>query len=101
MVCLTELYRRCSVTDDEFDDILNEAEKQTNDKFKDRIAGLTKLTPEELEKIAPTVADKDALMKLMDIVHSAADANDKKAAILANIEMFAGIVLNIAGKMLI
>lgn len=89
------------MTDDEFDDILNEAEKATNDKFKDRIAGLTKLTPEELEKIAPTVADKDALMKLMDIVHSAADANDKKAAILANIEMFAGIVLNIAGKMLL
>lgn len=89
------------MTDDEFDDILNEAEKQTNDKFKDRIAGLTKLTPEELAQIAPTVADKDALMKLMDIVHSTADANDKKAAILANIEMFAGIVLNIAGKMLI
>lgn len=89
------------MTDEEFEEILNDVEKQTNDKFKERIAGLTKLTPEELAQIAPTLADKDALMKLMDIVHSAADANDKKAAILANIEMFAGIIVNIAGKMLL
>lgn len=85
----------------DFDDVLDEAEKQTNDQLKDKIAALTKLTPEDLQKIAPTVADKNALLKLMDIVRSAAEENDKKAAILANIEAFAGIVLNIAGKMLL
>lgn len=85
----------------DFDDVLDEAEQKTNDQLKDKIAALTKLTPEDLQKIAPTVADKNALLKLMDIVRSAAEENDKKAAILANIEAFAGIVLNIAGKMLL
>lgn len=85
----------------DFDDILDEAEKQTNEQLKDKIAALTKLTPEDLQKIAPTVADKNALLKLMDIVRSAATDNDKKTAILANIESFANIILNIAGKMLL
>lgn len=95
-----EHYRRCSVTDS-FDDILDEAEKMTNDQLKDKIAGLTKLTPEDLQKLAPTVEDKNALLKLMQIVRSTADDNDKKAQILTNIESFANIVLNIAGKMLL
>ena len=85
----------------DFDDVLDEAEQKTNDQLKDKIAALTKLTPEDLQKIAPTVADKNGLLKLMDIVRSAANENDKKAAILANIEAFAGVVLNIAGKMLL
>lgn len=89
------------VTDSDFDDILNEAEKQTNEKFKDQIAALTKLSPEDIDKLAPTANDKDQLLKLMQIVRSTANDNDKKAAILANIEAFAGIVLTIAGKVLL
>ena len=89
------------MNDDEFDDILDEAEKKTNEQLKDKIAALTKLTAEDLQKIAPTVADKNALLKLMEIVRSAANDNDKKAQILANIEMYAGIILKIAGKVLL
>ena len=86
---------------DDFDDVLNEAEKMTNEQLKDKIASLTKLTAEDLQKIAPTVADKNALLKLMQVVRSAADDNDKKAQILANIELYAGIILKIAGKVLL
>lgn len=89
------------MTDDEFDDILNQAINMTNDQLKDQITSMTKLTPEDLQKLAPTVEDKNALLKLMQIVRSTADDNDKKAQILANIEGFANIVLNIAGKMLL
>lgn len=89
------------MTDDEFDDILDQADKLTNEQLKDKIAALTKLTAEDLQKIAPTVADKNVLLKLMGIVRSSANDNDKKAQILANIEMYAGIILNIAGKVLL
>lgn len=89
------------MTNDEFDDILDQADKMTNDQLKDKIAALTKLTAEDLEKIAPTVDDKNKLLGLMQIVRSAADDNDKKAQILANIEQYAGIILNIAGKFLL
>lgn len=96
-----ERYRRCSVNDNDFDDVLDEAEKKTNEQLKDKIAALTKLTAEDLQKIAPTVADKNALLKLMEVVRSTANDNDKKAQILSNIEMYAGIILNIAGKFLL
>jgi uncharacterized protein YbgA (DUF1722 family) len=89
------------MTDDEFDDILDQADKLTNEQLKDKIAALTKLTAEDLQKIAPTVADKNVLLKLMGVVRSTANDNDKKAQILANIEMYAGIILNIAGKVLL
>lgn len=89
------------MNDDEFDKILDEAEQKTNEQLKDKIAALTKLSAEDLQKIAPTVADKAVLLKLMEVVRSAASDNDKKAAILANIEMYAGIILNIAGKVLL
>lgn len=85
----------------DFDDVLDEAEKQTNEQLKDKIATLTKLTDADLQKIAPTIADKNALLKLMEVVRSTANDNDKKAKILANIEMYAGILLNIAGKVLL
>jgi hypothetical protein len=89
------------VNDNDFDDVLDEAEKKTNEQLKDKIAALTKLTAEDLQKIAPTVADKNALLKLMEVVRSTANDNDKKAQILSNIEMYAGIILNIAGKFLL
>lgn len=89
------------MTDDEFDDVLDEAEKKTNEQLKDKITSLTKLTVEDLQKIAPTVEDKNKLLGLMQIVRSTANDNDKKAQILANIEMYAGIILNIAGKVLL
>jgi hypothetical protein len=89
------------MTDDEFDDVLNEAEKNTNEQLKDKIASLTKLTVTELQKIAPTIEDKNKLLGLIQIVRSTASDNDKKAQILANIEMYAGIILNIAGKVLL
>lgn len=85
---------------DDFDDVLDEAERQTNEQLKDKIAALTKLTDADLQKIAPTIADKNALIKLMEIVRSTASDNDKKARILSNIELYAGIILNIAGKLL-
>lgn len=89
------------MNDNDFDDVLDEAEKKTNEQLKDKIAALTKLTAEDLQKIAPTVADKNALLKLMEVVRSTANDNDKKAQILSNIEMYAGIILNIAGKFLL
>lgn len=89
------------MTDDEFDDILDEADKLTNEQLKSKIASITKLTTEDLQKIAPTVADKNNLLKLIGIVRGAADDNHKKAQIFANVEMYAGIILNIAGKVLL
>lgn len=89
------------MTDEEFEKILDEASKATNDQLKDKISALTKFTPEDLDKIAPTLEDKNKLLGLMKIVRSTADDNDKKAQILANIEMYAGIILNIAGKVLL
>lgn len=94
-------YKRCLVSDADLDPDLDEAEKQTNEQLKDKISALTKLTAEDLQKIAPTADDKAKLLSLMDIVRSTANDNDKKAQILANIEMYAGIILNIAGKVLL
>lgn len=89
------------MNDSDFDDVLDEAEKKTNEQLKDKITALTKLSAEDLQKIAPSVADKNALLKLMQVVRSTASDNDKKAEILSNIEMYAGIILNIAGKVLL
>ena len=85
----------------DIDDILDQVEKETNEKLKGHIGALTQLTPEDLQKIAPTVEDKTNLLKLIDVVRSTAADNDKKAAIISNIETYAGIILSIAGKVLL
>lgn len=89
------------MNDDDFNDILDDAEKEAQEKLKNQITALTKLTPEDLQKLAPSVADKNKLLSLIQIVKSATDDNNKKAQIISNIEMYAGIVLNIAGKFLL
>lgn len=89
------------MNDDDFNDILDEAEKEAQEKLKNQIAALTKLTPEDLQKLAPSVDDKNKLLSLIQIVKSTTDDNNKKAQIISNIEMYAGIVLNIAGKFLL
>lgn len=85
----------------DIDDILDQVEKETNDKLQGHISALTQLTPEDLQKIAPSVEDKTNLLRLIDIVRSAATDNDKKAQIISNIETYAGIILSIAGKVLL
>jgi SMC interacting uncharacterized protein involved in chromosome segregation len=70
-----------------------DAADKTNDELSGQLSRLTRLTEAEISQLAPTLADKEQLAKLMTIVNSATDHNKKVADIVKNAEDFGKIVL--------
>lgn len=71
-----------------------EAEK-TNQSLSDELTRRTRLTDAEVAQLAPTLADKEQLARLMKIVNSATEHNKKIAAIVKNAEQFGSIILKL------
>lgn len=83
---------------DEFDAILDEAEKLTDREFASRISSLTRLKDDEINELCPSKVDKETLAKLMAIVNRTTTENEKKILLANNIESFAGIILRVLSK---
>lgn len=80
---------------DDFDEILDEAEKLTDSQLASRISSLTRLKDTEINKICPETKDKKALTELMSIVKGAGAENSKKKQLIDNIETFAGVIVRV------
>lgn len=80
---------------DDFDAILEEAVRMTDNQFASRISSLTRLRDTEINAICPAPADKKALAELMSIVKGASDENTKRSELIGNIQTFAGVVIRV------
>ena len=80
------------------DDALDRAEKRTDDRLASLTSSLTRLTDEEVKSLFPTPADVDKLKKLMKIVKSADDHNQKVMQLGQNIEELGEVVLTLLEK---
>jgi hypothetical protein len=72
-----------------------EAQQQTDEKYKNVISSLTRLTDEEIDKLFPERTDKDRLLELMDLVNQDTDENKKVARLKENAEKFGVIALKL------
>jgi hypothetical protein len=70
-----------------------DAASKTNEELSSQLSRMTRLTEDEVSQLAPTLADKEQLAKLMAIVNSATDHNKKVADIVKHAEDFGKIVL--------
>ncbi|MBW2960865.1 hypothetical protein [Mesonia aestuariivivens] len=81
----------------------NAAEKaavETDEELTLELAALTRLTQKDIVEIFPEPADVEAFAELMLIVKSASRRNTKINKIVANSEKFAGIIIDLFGKVI-
>jgi len=69
--------------------------EKTNEELRDEIAKLTTLNLEKINSLLPQKADKERMIELMDIVHSAAAANKKVADLGRNIQKLGPVIIKI------
>lgn len=81
-----------------FDEITEDAAKKTDDELASKISSLTRMTDDEVKKLFPQTADVEKLKKLMQIVNSAEDRNNKINNIIANTEELGGVILTLVTK---
>ncbi|HEY3294968.1 MAG TPA: hypothetical protein VGL38_06000 [bacterium] len=69
-----------------FADAAREAAQATDEKFATRIANLTRLRDEDIQRFFPEPADRQHLLELLDLVDSATEENEKVSRIMENAE---------------
>ena len=82
----------------EVDRALEGATDRTNDRLASKISSLTRMTDVEVKELFPTPADVDKLTKLMQIVKSADQRNQKVNQLINNIEVLGGTVMSLLEK---
>lgn len=85
--------------DSEIDSIIEASADATDDQLASRISSITRMTDEEIKELFPNPADVKKLAKLMKIVKSSEDRNNKIDRIVSNAEEFGGIVLSLLQKL--
>ncbi len=72
-----------------------EAQQQTDEKYKNVISSLTRLTDDEIDKFFPERMDKDKLLELMDLVNQGTSENEKILKLKENAEKFGAIAFKL------
>lgn len=72
-----------------------QARKETDEKYRQVIATLTRLSEEDVERLFPTRTDKDRLLELLEIVTQETDDNIKVARLKEDIESYGTIILKL------
>jgi len=78
-----------------FKDILKASADKTNDELASEISSLTRLTDAQIKSISPAKADKENLLKLLEIVNSATGENNQIVQLRDNIASLAGTVIKV------
>lgn len=76
-------------------EIRRKAREKTDKEFASEASSLTRLTDEEIKKIAPFIEDREKLAELMEIVQDHAKSNEEKANAIKNIKGLAEIAVKI------
>jgi hypothetical protein len=74
------------------------ASAETKKQFAAELAQYTSLSSPEVEALFPKEQDREELLRLLEIVGSASDDNDKKARIIEHAGKIAGAVLKITKR---
>lgn len=82
-----------------FLNVLNGAAEQTNAELASEISSLTRFTDAELKSLAPTKADKELLLTLLEIVNEGTTEMQKVKKLKDNINTLAPIVLGVVKKL--
>lgn len=82
-------------TENKYAAAAREAKQLTDDKYKNAISSLTRLTDEEIDKFFPERTDKDKLLELMDLVNQETSDNDKIVKLKDNAEKFGAIAFKL------
>ena len=72
------------------------ASAKTKVQFADQLSSLTKWTSDEIKELFPKKTDREALMELIQIVHSDADDKAKQAKLTENIGKVGGAIIKLA-----
>ena len=86
---------------DRFRDIAQGAREKTNDALSEEMAALTPLTQDEIARMLPTKADKEAMARLMAIVASGTADQEKLVTIRDNIEDLGGVLVKVLRAVLL
>ena len=78
-----------------FSDILQQAADMTDVELASQISSLTSLNNSQINQLFPAKSDKQNLLKLLDIVNSGTDDNNKITRLAGNIESLAGTVIKL------
>lgn len=81
--------------DKKVDKAISDAGKRTDERLAVQIAGITRMTAEEVQTLFPLTADAEKVARLMRVVKESGDRNTKVNNILGNAEEFAGVVLTL------
>ena len=77
---------------------IEEASTETDTALASQISSMSRLTDAEVEELFPDPSDKKELARLMQIVNSAADDNEKRAQLIGDVSQVAGAVLKLVAK---
>jgi hypothetical protein len=80
---------------DDFDDILNDAQNMTNEQFAIKISELLNKPINLIQSEFPTQTDKQYLIKLLNVVKTASSDNNAKNEIITNITAYAKVVIGL------
>lgn len=84
-----------------FDDLLNQADQQTNDELASKLSSLTALKDEELKSLMEEDGvEKQNIIKLMSILSDASKDNTEKAKAIENIAGASKVVIALLKKVL-
>jgi hypothetical protein len=74
------------------------ASETTREEFGDELARHIHLTSDEIDSLFPSQSDREELGTLVGVVLSAAEENERKAKLIANIGKVAGAVTKLLGR---
>lgn len=82
----------------EINTVVESSANATDNRLASRISSITRMTDEEVQELFPSPADVNKLAKLMKIVKSSEDRNDKINQIVNNSQEFGNVILTLLQK---
>lgn len=80
---------------DAIDEEINQAAGETDAQLESKISSLTRMKDNEINELFPEKADKEKLIKLMQIVNEATTENKRTAHLVENIQDLAGTAVKL------
>lgn len=81
-----------------WEEILKDAQTQTDSQLASDISSLSRLSDDEINEIAPQAIDKAKLTALMQTIADATKSNKEKAEAIKNIQGFAEMAVAVLKK---
>ena len=84
----------------DYDFDFSDEAKQTDDELSGDIEKLQGLSEAQLQQLLPNRVDQDKLKEIITAVNAAASENEKKAALMQQLQTVSGVVRNVVKKVM-